>query len=156
LTARPLAFALLVVAVAAPAARADTLTIKVSSVTVAVKSKDVHPKGTSKGDKVEYRDRLVNVAPQFGRPKGAVVGSDHGTMTFTSASTATFSGVAVLPDGKVTLRGRVTALAKNVIVIPVTGGTGRYANAHGYVLVGPGIKQALNTYTITVAGTPVA
>jgi hypothetical protein len=150
------AAALLAAAVAAPAAEARKLTFKVTSVTLSLKQTDRAPKGTSKGDTIAYRDRLLNAASQFGRAKGAVVGSDHGTMTFTSAHTARFSGVAVLPGGTIRLQGTVTPLAGQQLAIPVAGGTGRYARATGYVLVGPGDKRVLNTYALTLPGTPVA
>jgi Dirigent-like protein len=147
-TKAPLAF-VLAAAVLAPAAAAAKLTIKVTSVSVSAKATDVAPKGTSKGDTIAYRDRLLNA-------KGAVVGSDRGTMTFTSAHTATFAGIAVLPGGTVRLAGKVVALPNKSFAIPVAGGTGRYAKARGYVLVGPGEKRALNTYTLTVPEIPVA
>jgi hypothetical protein len=144
-----LALALLAAASFASSAAAAKLTIKVTSVAISVKPTDVAPKGASKGDTVEYRDKLLNA-------KGAVVGSDRGTMTFTSAHTATFAGVAVLPGGTVRLAGKLISLPNRSFAIPVTGGTGRYAKARGYVVVGPGGKRAPNTYTLTVPATPVA
>jgi hypothetical protein len=98
----------------------------------------------------------VNARAQFGRAEGAAVGSDRGTMTFTGAHTATFSGVATLPGGTLKLSGKVVAVPGNSIVIPVAGGTGRFRGAKGYVLVGPGTKEALNTYTLTLPTIPVA
>jgi len=153
---KALLIAVAAAAVLVPAAQAEKLTFAVTSVSVSAKSNDRLPKGTSKGDTIVYRDRLVNAAKQFGRGKGAVVGSDHGTMTFTSAHTATFSGTAVLPGGTLTLSGKVVALPDRTIAIPVTGGTGRYAKAKGYVLVGPGQARALNTYALVLPGAPVA
>ena len=143
-------------AVAAPAASAGTLEIVVTSVSLSVKPTDVAPAGSSRGDTIAYRDRLVNAKAQFGRRNGAVVGSDHGTMTFTSAHTARFMGVAVLPGGTIRLEGKVVALPDKSLVIPVTGGTGRFAKAKGFVLVGTGAKKALNTYTLTLPTIPVA
>jgi hypothetical protein len=147
--------AALAAAVAAPSAQGGRLTIVVTSVALSAKPTDVAPKGTSKGDTIEYRDRLLNAKQQFGRAKGAVVGSDRGTMTFTSAHTATFSGVAVLPGGTLQLQGRVVSVGKS-FAIPVSGGTGRFVKAKGYVVVGPGTKRALNTYTLSVPALPVA
>ena len=147
--------AALAAVVLTPAAQAGRLTIVVTSVSVSAKPTDVAPKGTSKGDTIEYRDRLLNAKKQFGRANGAVVGSDRGTMTFTSAHTATFSGVAVLPGGTIQLRGKVVALG-NSLAIPVSGGTGRFANAKGYVVVGPGDKRSLNTYTLSIPEVQVA
>jgi hypothetical protein len=144
-----------VAAVVAPAAQAERLTIVVTSISLSAKPTDVAPKGTSKGDTIEYRDRLLNAKQQFGRAKGAAVGSDRGTMTFTSAHTATFSGVAVLPGGTLQLEGNVVTVGK-MLAIPVSGGTGRFAKAKGYVIVGPGEKRALNTYTLSIPKVPVA
>jgi Dirigent-like protein len=152
---RVVVIAALGAALAAPTAQGGRLTIVVTSVALSAKPVDVAPKGSSKGDTIEYRDRLLNAKPQFGRAKGAVVGSDHGTMTFTGAHTATFSGVAVLPGGTLELRGRVVSVGKS-FAIPVSGGTGRFAKAKGYVLVGPGAKRALNTYMLSVPALPVA
>jgi hypothetical protein len=152
---RVVVIAALGAALAAPTAQGGRLTIVVTSVALSAKPVDVAPKGSSKGDTIEYRDRLLNAKQQFGRAKGAVVGSDHGTMTFTGAHTATFSGVAVLPGGTLELRGRVVSVGKS-FAIPVSGGTGRFAKAKGYVLVGPGAKRALNTYMLSVPALPVA
>jgi hypothetical protein len=149
-------FALLLAAPAASAAAA-TRTIKVTSVSVAYKETDKPPKGASKGDTIKYSDRLLNaVSKQFGRKKGAVIGSDHGTMTFTSAHSATFDGVADLPGGTLRLSGTVVGIASNSFAIPVTGGTGTFAGATGYVVVGPGEKRSLNTYALTFPSAPVA
>jgi hypothetical protein len=146
----------LLFAVAVPPALAERLTIRVTSVAISVRPNDVAPKGTSRGDTVEFRDRLLNVDARFGRPKGAVVGSDRGTMTFTGKHTARFSGRARLPGGTVRLAGKVVALPNRSFAIPVRGGTGRFAHASGYLLVGPGDKRALNTYTLTLPTIPVA
>ena len=146
----------LAAAVVVPVANAETLTIKVTSVSITQKVTDRAPKGWGNGDTIVYKDRLVNAAAQFGRAKGAVVGSDRGTMAFTSAHAATFTGVAVLPGGRLTLHGSVVSLTGKRLAIPVTGGTGRYAQAKGYLLVGPGAKKALNTYVLTLPSTPVA
>lgn len=141
--------------VAAPAAQAGRLTFAVTSVGLSSKRTDLLPKGTSKGDTIVMRDRLLNTKAQFGRAKGAAVGSDHGTMTFTSGHTARFAGVADLPGGTLVLNGQVVVLAAG-LAIPVTGGTGRFARAKGYVLVGHGGKRVLNTYTLTLPTIPVA
>jgi len=139
----------------APAAQAEKLTISVTSVVVSSKRTDVVPKGTSRGDTIAMRDRLLNTKAQFGKKKGAVVGSDHGTMTFTGAHTARFSGVAVLPGGTLRLAGNVVPVT-NGLVIPITGGTGRFAKAKGFVVVGHGDKTAPNTYVLTLPTIPVA
>jgi Dirigent-like protein len=144
-----------VAVVGVPAAQAGNLRIAVTSVAVSSKRTDVLPKGASKGDTIVVRDRLLNAKAQFGHAKGAVVGSDRGTMTFTGAHTATFSGVAVLPGGTLRLVGKLVPVTGG-FTIPVNGGTGRFAKAKGYVLVGHGAKTAPNTYTLTLPTIPVA
>jgi hypothetical protein len=139
----------------APAAQAEKLTIAVTSVVISSRQTDVVPKGTSKGDTIAMRDRLVNAKAQFGKKKGAVVGSDHGTMTFTGAHTARFSGTAVLPGGTLRLDGKVVPVT-NGLVIPIIAGTGRFAKAKGFVVVGHGDKTAPNTYVLTLPTIPVA
>ena len=144
--------AVLAAALFASAAQAQTITFSVTSVSISVTPTDLKPKGTSKGDTIVYRNRLLNTAQRFGRPKGTAVGSDHGTLTFTSAHTATYSGTAVLPDGTVRLAGAVTPLANGMLQYRVAGGTGRYAKATGTVLVASGNARALNTYQLTLPG----
>jgi hypothetical protein len=148
--ARAAVIAVLTAAVFASPAQARTITFSVTSVSVSVKPTDLQPKGTSKGDTIVYRNRLLNTARRFGRPKGAVVGSDHGILTFTGAHTARYSGMAILPDGTLRLAGSVIPLANGVLQFRVAGGTGRYAKATGNVLVGAGNARALNTYHLTV------
>jgi hypothetical protein len=147
----------LAVPVASQARTQDTLTIKVTSVSVKLKNTDKPPKGASRGDTIVFQDNLLNAAAQFGKRVGAKVGTDHGTMTFTSKSAAIFKGAATLPGGTVTLDGKVMAGPDGKsLVIPVTGGTGRFKGATGFVLVGPGDKRSLNTYSLTFPTAPVA
>jgi hypothetical protein len=134
---------------AVPAALAQKTTITVRSETVVLKQHDIGPKGASKGDTIVQRDRLVNTGKQFGKKAGAVVGSDSGKLTFTSANTATFVGTTTLPGGTLTLRGVVYSLNDGSTVFQVTGGTGKYAGMHGTVTVGPERNHVLNTYRLT-------
>jgi hypothetical protein len=156
-----LAVALLIPA-AAQARAADTLVIKVTSVSISLQTHDKAPKGmptkASKGDTIVFHDNLLNAAVQFGKKSGAKVGTDGGTMTYTSDHSAKFLGTAHLPGGTLTLKGQVLAASDGKsLVIPVTGGTGRFKGAHGTVLVGPGAKRSLNTYTLVLPATgPVA
>jgi hypothetical protein len=143
------------VALPAAVAAAATQTIAVTSVTVSMKTHDIGPKGASKGDTIEYRDRLVNATAQFGRKKGVVVGTDSGTMTFTSAHTAIFKGKAVLPGGTLTLSGPVYSTSGG-LVVPVTGGTGAFAHVHGTLLVGAGKDRVPNTYHLSRVTGPLA
>jgi hypothetical protein len=155
--AAALALAALLVPAAAEARAETKLVIKVTSVSVSMKTVDTAPKGkVNKGDKIVYRDNLLNAAAQFGKKKGVKVGTDSGTMSFGNG-TATFDGTARLPGGTLRLKGQVyQAPDGKSLVIPVAGGTGRFAGARGTVLVGPGAKRSLNTYTLQLPDAPVA
>jgi hypothetical protein len=147
-----LALAVLAVGAVPGAARAESLTIQVTSVVVTLKPYDKLPKGSSTGDRIVFHDKLLNVVRQFGKAKGIRVGEDHGTMTFTSAHTARFDGRVTLPGGTIRIKGAVKPLGDG-IQIPVVGGTGRYAAATGTLTVGPGDERALNVYKLTLPGT---
>jgi hypothetical protein len=136
------------------AATTKAVTIKVTSVVSGTKSHDKPPKGTSQGDRVEFTDRLLNTVPQFGKATNAQVGTDKGTMTFTGAHTARLDGEANLPGGKILFAGEVTVLPDDSITVPVVGGTGKYENASGTLLVGAGSKRAPNTYRLVITGIP--
>ncbi len=138
------------VGTAAAGAAAGTVTIKVTSVTRSLVKHDVAPKGFSKGDTVVDRDRLLNAAPQFGRKKGAVVGKDATTTTFTGPHTATIRGTVTLPGGTLILRGELVGLTNGGLAVPVVGGTGKYAKAHGTLTVGTGKTRVLNTYRLVL------
>jgi hypothetical protein len=151
------ALAALAVPVAAQPRANEVTTIKVTSLSVTLKENDRPPKGASKGDTVVFRDKLVNAVAQFGKKVGEKVGSDRGTMTFTSKNSAVYRGSTTLPGGTILLKGGVTSGPDGKsIVIPVTGGTGRYKGATGFVLVGPGKTRSLNTYLLKLAAGPVA
>jgi hypothetical protein len=130
------------------------ITIRVTSVVTATRTHRRSTKVATAGDQVEFVDNLLNAEPRFGKKVNEKVGSDRGTMTFTSKSTATMQGAATLPDGTITFNGIVTVLANHLLAIPVTGGTGRYKNASGTLLVGAGSKRAMNTYTLVFATAP--
>ena len=89
---------------------------------------------------------------QFGKVKGTHVGSDQGTVTFTSAHSERYDGVARLPGGTLRVKGDVRLLVGGGIRIPVVGGTGRYRAATGMLYVGEGENRALNVYRITLPG----
>jgi hypothetical protein len=140
----------LVAAGSAGAAGTGTLTIKVISVTVSLVRHDVAPKGIGKGDTVVDRDRLLNAVKQFGKKKGAVVGRDSTTTTFTSSHTATIKGTVKLPGGTLILGGELVGLTDGGLSVPVVGGTGRYAKARGTLTVGAGKSRVLNTYRLVL------
>ena len=117
------------------AQRADsaTRTIRLLSTNGSVRAVvDKAPKGqASKGDVLQERTTLRNAAPQFGRAKGAVVGSDVGNYTITAVNPVRMSlKVTVkLPGG--TLRGTATIKGSAVPTLRVVGGTGAFAGARG-------------------------
>jgi hypothetical protein len=137
-------------ATTAEASATQALTIKVTSVVTKTRSRDTPPKGTSRGDKVEQSGVLLNGAAQFGKQLNARVGTDSATTTVTATS-MTMNGVAKLPDGTIIFKGEVTVLPDKTVSVPVTGGTGKYADASGTLVVGMGASQALNTYRLIVA-----
>jgi hypothetical protein len=151
----PLVLALTLVAAAGTSAAAPlaggnpiSLTITVKSVTTSTKHTDKAPKGASKGDRYVFRDKLLNVARQFGKPAGAKVGGDAGSLTLTSKSTGVSSGVATLPGGTIRFGGRIGSSAAPFSVL---GGTGKYAHARGILIVGNG-SSPLNIYRLTLPG----
>jgi len=82
------------------------------------------------GDKVRAKNSLRNAVAQFGRPKGALVGSDLQTVTVTSL-TPTRVRVTVsvtLPGGTLRAAGTVTSPKQ---ALPVIGGSGDFAGARG-------------------------
>jgi hypothetical protein len=84
---------------------------------------------------VKMTDRLFNLVPQFGKPKGAAVGTDTGTMRLRpDRRTADFTGVARLPGGSIKVKG-VIKLGITPTTLTIAGGTGRFANARGMVVV---------------------
>ena len=83
----------------------------------------------SSGDVYWAKATLRNAVPQFGRPKGAIVGSGVGTVTFRSSPSVFVRSTATLPNG--TLRVAGVARAGEPPRIPVVGGTGTYAGARG-------------------------
>ncbi len=139
-----------------PSAAARTRTIVVTSDTVTLRTHDIGAKGASTGDTVVYRDRLLNAAAQFGKQKGALVGSDAGTLTFTSANTATFKGTARLPGGTLRISGEVYTSTTHEVVFQVTSGTGAFAGQTGTLTVGTAKNHVLNTYRLSSSAAPIA
>ncbi len=86
--------------------------IKLISITTSERRNDVPPRGISVGDSEFSTSRLVNAVPQFGKAKGAVVGSDRSTTTLRSISTARVEGTATLPGGTLLIHGTVRFIKK--------------------------------------------
>ncbi|MBL1096466.1 allene oxide cyclase barrel-like domain-containing protein [Streptomyces coffeae] len=89
--------------------------------------------GTSQGDELVLAGDLLRGS--------AVVGSFDEVCTLTRVGPVpdTFSqqcvGTLSLADGDLTIQGvvRVTAAGPGVVTVAITGGTGRYRTAHGYI-----------------------
>ena len=114
------------------------------------------PRKDSAGDRQSFTSRLSNAVRQFGKPKGAVVGSDRGTMRLMSATSATVTTVAKLPGGTITADGSLRAAGYGAVSVAVVSGTGIFAGAHGTLTILPptGPKTAVNVYRLTYG--PVA
>jgi hypothetical protein len=125
------------------------LVIKLKSHVTTSFNDDTPPKGDSKGDRYLVRDNLINVVKQFGKRAGAVVGHDSGIITLSGPKSGSIIGVAVLPNGRITFKGALSLGSAPGPPLTVTGGTGRYAQARGKVVIGSG-DFPLNTYKITV------
>jgi hypothetical protein len=86
------------------------------------------------GQSIRMTDKLFNLVPQFGKPKGAPVGTDSGTVRRTGTISAFFKGVARLPGGTLNVRGPVI-LGEPISNLNIAGGTGRFAGARGVVVI---------------------
>jgi hypothetical protein len=153
----PLALALgaLVLALPAQAAReteSATRTIRLVSTTVGLHTVvDRAPKGVpNKGDVVREESVLHNDVRQFGRPKGAPVGSDVATYTVVSTTPTRMRMrlTVKLPGG--TLRGTAQVVGNDLPTIRIVGGTRNFAKARGTgtVRARPGRPDALNIYRL--------
>jgi hypothetical protein len=152
-----LALAVALVAVGPARASGTATVISVVSVTTLVKTHDVPPKGASPGDTTTTADKLLNAVAQFGKKKGAVVGSDRATIKIVSKTEETIDGVATFPGGTLVIRGRLASGPNNTVVAPVPSGTGRFAGLHGTLVIasiGKSAELALNVYRLV--GPPAA
>jgi hypothetical protein len=137
-------------------AAAPPTVIALVSTTTKESSVDVRPKGPSAGDSDTSSSRLANARAQFGRPRGAVVGTDRGTLVFRSAHAATLRAVTKLPGGTLVVDGGIHSLADGSVVVPVTSGTGAFIGAHGTLTIFPpsDAKTAVNVYRLSYS--PIA
>ena len=108
-------------------------TIRVGSTTVASKVMvDKAPRGVrNAGDIVWAKSSLRNARPQFGKPKGALVGSAVAIYTFESRDLGTLKATASLPGGTIRSVDRVGYEGCCATESQVTGGTGVFAGARG-------------------------
>jgi hypothetical protein len=135
LASASLVVALRAAAFDAVAARSLTIRVLVTPVTRTIK--DVPPKTVrstgewSKGDTLSGTSILRNFVPQFGKPKGARVGTSSFTDIALSSQMVREDGIARLPGGTVHVRGVVPI--GPTVKLPVVGGTGIYAGSTGVV-----------------------
>lgn len=140
---------------ATPATTAPSL-IRLVSVTTSCSLVDTKPKGASVGDRETCSSRLSNARAQFGKPKGAVVGSDRGVLRYTGTQSATFSGMTKLPGGTLVLGGAVRPVGNGDVLVSVVNGTGIFSGARGTltILKPTDAKTAINVYRLSYA--PIA
>jgi hypothetical protein len=75
---------------------------------------------------------LRNYVRQFGKPKGARVGTSRFVETALSPQRIMFDGISSLPGGTVHARGVMHEVAGN-LTVAIVGGTGLYARATGVI-----------------------
>lgn len=154
----PLVLSLALAAAAAPSAQAAAppAVIRLVSHTTSYASTDRKPKGASAGDSQVFTSRLENAAAQFGKPSGAVVGSDRSTLVLTAAGRARMRTVAKLPGGTIVVSGLLRSAGNGAVSVPVVSGTGRFDGARGTltILKPTDAKTAGNVYRLTYG--PVA
>jgi Dirigent-like protein len=136
---------------AAPHVDSAARTIRLVSTNGTVKVLvDKAPKGQpGKGDVVQERTTLRNAVAQFGKAKGAVVGSDASIYTFLSPTVVNMKVTAKLPGG--TLRSTARIEGSTLPALKVVGGTGAFAGARGtgQVKKAPaGVNGVLNIYRL--------
>lgn len=109
------------------------MTIRLISVTTQIRVLvDRAPKQQlSMGDVLRAKSVLRNEVPQFGRPKGAKVGSDITTLTLVSSKLTDVRVAVKLPGGTLKVSGRIPWAQGDSEIIAVVGGTGDLAGARG-------------------------
>jgi len=77
-----------------------------------------------------FDQALYNAAPQFGKPKGALVGRASSICTIVSAQDLQCAVAAHLPDGQLALMGSGLLRSPNS-TLAIAGGAGAYTDARG-------------------------
>ena len=126
-----------------------SMTIRVLATVTTARPVDLPPRNVqNKGDRVFVESQLRNAVPQFGQPKGSIVGIDYSTITYISSTKRLVSVQVTLPGGGVRLRGTLNVSNPRALVkIPVISGTRDFEGATGYseARSAPG-QQTLNVY----------
>jgi hypothetical protein len=132
------------------------MTIRLVSTPGAVEEfEDRPPYGVnSKGDYFRQTSILRNAVPQFGRTKGARVGTDDFTLKFLSRTKRVLTGTTRLPGGTLRIKefGRIGVSTPRD---PVVGGTGVFEGARGTLEAralpsSGGVDRTLNVYRLTL------
>lgn len=123
-------------AAASDAAATRSVTIRVLVQPVTRTIKDVNPKTINlvqytKGDTIRGTSILRNAVPQFGKPKGARVGTSSFLITAVASQRLRTDGIAKFPGGTVHIHG--VSEFDPTPTVPIVGGTGIYAGATGVV-----------------------
>jgi len=141
-------------ALAVPAAaQAQTVTIRLTSITTLTQVKDTPPlRKLNVGDGEEFKDLLINEVPQFGRAKGKPVAYDQGLIVYRGEhkpqriyGIINFTGI-----GTLTYQGAMMPAKHGNTIVKVTGGTGKFKGAHGTLTIGPGDAKARNVYRVVI------
>jgi hypothetical protein len=155
-------------ALALAAAAVTSVAAAGTPVTIVVTTKQgptvqhAHPPATEVGD--TFDSSLVLLNPKHVRQFGLRGKAKVGTMSFsytirsqcrafepTCRSRADIETTSTLPDGTIDAAGKDVTIAKPTISVTVTGGTGRYAGAHGTLTMGPA-STGTNVYRLELRG----
>jgi hypothetical protein len=128
-----------------------SMTIRVLATVTTARPVDLPPRNVqNKGDRVFVESQLTNAVPQFGRPKGSIIGQDYSTITYLSPTQRLVNVQITLPGGGLRLRGMIRVGGVDAVVrIPVIGGTRAFAGATGFseARSAPG-NHTLNIYRL--------
>lgn len=128
-----------------------SMTIRVLATVTSARPVDLPPRNVqNKGDRVFVESQLTNAVPQFGQPKGSIVGVDYSTITYLSARKRLVSVQITLPGGGLRLRGTIRVQNRNAVNrIPVISGTRDFEGATGVSEVrSTSGSETLNVYRL--------
>jgi hypothetical protein len=110
------------------------LTIRVLATVTTARPVDLPPRNVqNRGDRVFVESQLTNAVPQFGQPKGSIIGRDYSTITYLSPTERLVSVQITLPGGGLRLRGKLKVDDPAAVIrIPVVSGTRDYSGATGF------------------------
>ena len=135
----PLLATLALLAGTARAAETNLTTLKLVSVTIKASTDDGkavpgEPTAEAAVSAIRESDKLFNATRQFGKPAKAEIGTDHAVLVRFASGRSWSTVTAVLPDGTIRSVGYLRHVADEGL-IPVVGGTGRYAHTSGWLSI---------------------